>query len=122
MMTSEEIIEKAKKTKRFENKWAPYMIGVGIILLGLILYLAYDMRNLFSFFSNLFDINTICKATEEEAEEYFKIVIMLTGILSFVIYSAFHNAISLIINGIAYLKGNKERDLLISIFEKTKGT
>ncbi len=121
-MTAEEIINKAKKTKRSEKKWAPYMIAVGTILLGLLLYFAYDLRNLFAFFSELFDINAICKATEDEAQEHFKIVIMLTGIFSFVICSTLHATLSLIFKGISYLKGNKERDLLITLFEEKMDT
>jgi len=101
-MTPKEIVEKAKKAKRQERKWAPFMIFAGLLFSGVLTYLVYDLNNLFSFFAGLFDINFICQATRDESQKLFNMGIMLTGVFSWLILSVLHAAAELIIKGIFF--------------------
>ena len=117
-MTAEEIIKKAKKSRRIEKKLAPFMILLGLLFLGLLIYVAYDLKEPFSKYADLFDVKTICEGDETEAEEYLKTIIMFTGLISFVLLSVLHSAIALISKGIDFAQGDEERELLIELFEK----
>ncbi len=119
-MRQEVIINKVRKRKRLEEIAAPLMIMIGFFLIMFLVYIVFLYKRNAFVPSNIIDLDIICSGNMKTAEQYLYDLAFTTGVVVLGGVAVLQAAMVLVIKGIKYTKGNRERELLLHLYEEKK--
>ncbi len=119
-MRQEVIIKKARKKKRLEEMAAPLMIMIGFFLIMFLVYIVFLYKRNVFVASNIMDLDILCGVNIKVAEKYLYDRALTIGWVVLGGVAVLQAAMVFLFKGIKYAKGNRERELLLQLFEEKK--
>ncbi len=117
-MAPDDIIKKAKKKKRREEIAAPLMIMLGFFLIMFLVYIGFLYKRTVFNPLNLVSVDILCGTDVKAAEQYLYNLVFVVSSTSLGILFVILVACALLFTGVRYVRGNKERELLLRLHDK----